>query len=275
MRAPGFTIMVHRDGAVESRQWHLPMWGARLLSGVAIALVVLAIIAVALYGPTVRAAASVPLLNRRIERLDAENRRVTELAIRLDEAEARYAQLRGMLGADIALPDLPTPEVGVRPANDDRLWVAPPMMARAPLPPGDTTTAGDPGPSIPTRWPLTVSSFRTRGLALGDPNMETHMGLDLAVPVGSDVRASGGGRVRDTGIDPSYGLFVLLEHPDGYETMYGHLSRVLVTRGASVRAGQVIALSGNTGRSSAPHLHFEVRRGGRSVDPLTIVREGN
>jgi murein DD-endopeptidase MepM/ murein hydrolase activator NlpD len=79
--------------------------------------------------------------------------------------------------------------------------------------------------------------------------------------------------VRETGTDSAYGEYVLLAHPDGYETMYGHLSRVLVSRGASVRGGQVIALSGNTGRSTAPHLHFEVRRHGRSVDPLSVVRE--
>jgi len=82
------------------------------------------------------------------------------------------------------------------------------------------------------------------------------------------------GRVKETGDDPAYGLFVMLEHPQGYETMYGHLSRVLVARGDSVRVGQVIALSGSTGRSTAPHLHFEIRRGGRSLDPLSVVREG-
>jgi murein DD-endopeptidase MepM/ murein hydrolase activator NlpD len=56
--------------------------------------------------------------------------------------------------------------------------------------------------------------------------------------------------------------------------MYGHLSRVTFARGARVDPGQVIGLSGNTGRSSAPHLHFEVRREGRSIDPLTMVKEG-
>jgi len=56
--------------------------------------------------------------------------------------------------------------------------------------------------------------------------------------------------------------------------MYGHLSRVLVSQGEPVKAGQVIALSGNTGRSTAPHLHFEVRRNGHSIDPLSLVREG-
>jgi murein DD-endopeptidase MepM/ murein hydrolase activator NlpD len=81
--------------------------------------------------------------------------------------------------------------------------------------------------------------------------------------------------VRRSGTDPAYGLFVLLAHPDGYESMYGHLSRVLVLQGDTVRVGQVIALTGNSGRSTAPHLHFEIRRDGRSVDPLALVREGS
>ncbi len=76
---------------------------------------------------------------------------------------------------------------------------------------------------------------------------ETHPGVDLAVPIGSDVRATGGGLVREAGQDSAYGLYVLIQHPDGYQSMYGHLSRLLVTRNDAVRAGQVIALSGNTG----------------------------
>jgi murein DD-endopeptidase MepM/ murein hydrolase activator NlpD len=57
--------------------------------------------------------------------------------------------------------------------------------------------------------------------------------------------------------------------------MYGHASRLLVRDGDDVRAGQVIALSGSSGRSTAPHLHFEIRRGGRTVDPLSLVKEGS
>jgi len=89
------------------------------------------------------------------------------------------------------------------------------------------------------------------------------------------VRAAGGGRVVAVGTDPDYGMYVLLRHPDGYETMYGHASRLLVGEGEQVEAGQVIALTGNSGRSTAPHLHFEIRREGRSLDPLTVVKEGN
>lgn len=269
MRGRGLTIMVHRDGALDSREYRVPFWLARagMIGGISVLATLLLV--GALYGPIVVAAARTPLLKREIARLNRENQRVTELARALDDAEARYAQLRGMLGAETGLPRLGAGSVAVTLASEERLYVAPPMVARAP----SDLEAEVPGPSTPHRWPLSVPSFRTRGLAAGDSS-EVHSGLDLAVPVGSDVRAAGGGVVRSTGLDSAYGLYVVLSHPDNYETMYGHLSRVLVVRGDAVAEGQVIGLSGNTGRSTAPHLHFEVRRNGSSVDPLSLVREG-
>ena len=76
------------------------------------------------------------------------------------------------------------------------------------------------------------------------------------------------------GYDSDYGLFVLLWHPSGYSRMYGHKLSLLAAEGDEVQAGQVIGLSGNSGRSTAPHLHFEVRRDGKSVDPLELVKQG-
>lgn len=265
MRGASYHIVVHKEGALDSRQFRVPRWAARIIIG-GTALLVLGLVTVSLlYGPIVGAAGQVPLLRNRIARLEAENARVLELAQRLDEMEARYAHLRGMLGDGVRLPEVPSAG-----RDAESLFTAPAMAARAP----SATDTAIAGPTIPRRWPLSVRSFRTRGLAAGD-SVETHSGLDLAVPVGSDVRASGGGVVRRSGTDPAYGLFVLLAHPDGYETMYGHLSRVLVLQGDTVRVGQVIALTGNSGRSTAPHLHFEIRRDGRSVDPLALVREGS
>jgi murein DD-endopeptidase MepM/ murein hydrolase activator NlpD len=200
---------------------------------------------------------------------------VGELERALDEAEARYAQIRGMLGADIGPEPQAAPDSGATPTTRDRLYVAPPLLARAPAFAGDSAAAPEAvGPSIPRLWPLTVSSYRTRGMVEANSPQEEHPGIDLAVPVGSDVRASGGGVVRQVGQDSAYGRFVLIQHPGGYQTMYGHLSRALVQRNDTVRAGQVVALSGSTGRSSAPHLHFEIRLQGRSIDPMTLVREG-
>jgi murein DD-endopeptidase MepM/ murein hydrolase activator NlpD len=264
--------MVHRDGSLKSRELHVPVWllRAAAIAGSAV-LVAVVVIAVA-YGPIVAAAAREPLLASQVTRLTRENRRVAELAAALDDAEARYAQLRGMLGAQIGAP----PETGraAGPSGEERLYVAPPLVARAPSDRGDSATTTEEGPSVPHLWPLVVQSYRTRGMVGANSPQESHPGVDLAVPVGSDVRATGGGLVREAGQDSAYGLFVLIQHPDGYQSMYGHLSRLLVARNDAVRAGQVIALSGNTGRSTAPHLHFEIRRGGQSIDPLTLVREG-
>src|SRR5207247_2614410 len=82
----------------------------------------------------------------------------------------------------------------------------------------------------------------TRGqVGPGDP-AESHPGIDIAVPTGTAVRAAAAGVVAQAGTDPAYGLFVLLRHTAGYETMYGHASRLVVREGDSVVAGQVIAL---------------------------------
>src|SRR5438034_573747 len=130
------------------------------------------------------------------------------------------------------------------------------------------------GASIPSHWPLEIPGFVTRGqVRTGVPD-ESHPGIDIAVPAGTPVRASGGGTVTAAGYDADYGFFVLLQHPSGYETMYGHTSRLLTAEGDHVEPGQVIALSGNTGRSTAPHLHFEIRHDGKSIDPLELVKEG-
>ena len=95
-----------------------------------------------------------------------------------------------------------------------------------------------------------------------------HNGIDIDVPVGTIVRAAAPGTVHQIYEDPEgYGTAVVLEHADGYLTLYGHLSSVLVTVGQYVEVGQPIAESGNSGVSTGPHLHFEVRHGEFPIDP--------
>lgn len=94
-----------------------------------------------------------------------------------------------------------------------------------------------------------------------------HRGLDYATPVGTAVMASSGGVVIKAGWGSGYGKVVYIRHADGRETRYGHLSRILVTAGQTVKQGQKIALSGNTGVSTGPHLHFEILINGVQVDP--------
>ena len=98
-----------------------------------------------------------------------------------------------------------------------------------------------------------------------------HQGIDWATPVGTAVMASSGGTVTRAGWGSGYGYVVYIQHADGRETRYGHLSRVLVNVGDHVDQGDKIALSGNTGRSTGPHLHFELRINGVAVNPLEYL----
>lgn len=98
-----------------------------------------------------------------------------------------------------------------------------------------------------------------------------HKGIDIAVPIGTAVMASCGGTVSRAGWGSGYGYCVYIEHPDGKSTRYGHLSKVLVKAGQKVSQGQKIALSGNTGVSTGPHLHFEILVGGAQVNPLKYL----
>lgn len=95
-----------------------------------------------------------------------------------------------------------------------------------------------------------------------------HKGLDWAVPTGTAVMASSGGTVTKAGWGSGYGYVVYIDHGDGRQTRYAHLSKVLVKAGQKVVQGQKIALSGNTGRSTGPHLHFEILINGTHVNPL-------
>jgi murein DD-endopeptidase MepM/ murein hydrolase activator NlpD len=258
-RPRSVTVVIQRDGSTKTRtiriRQSLVRLGAWTLGTSILLLLTLAV----LYGPMVRAAARVPGMQRDLARLSAENARVRQLSAALDSAESRYSQVREMMGGTI----VPDPVV-----SSSGLPIAPAIRAH----PVGISLPDSSG--IPHRWPLDEAGYLTRGQVKAGGRDEAHPGIDIAVSVGSLVRASGGGVVREAGQDPEYGLFVLIDHPDDYQTMYGHLSRILVTAGTPVSSGQVIGLSGNTGRSTAPHLHFETRRHSSSLDPLTLVKEG-
>lgn len=97
-----------------------------------------------------------------------------------------------------------------------------------------------------------------------------HSGVDVAGDTGMEILAPGDGVVTFVGTDATLGQVLVISHDTGLETLYGHASRVLVRMGDGVSAGQSIALVGNTGQSSAPHLHFEIHWKGKAIDPEDI-----
>lgn len=99
-----------------------------------------------------------------------------------------------------------------------------------------------------------------------------HTGVDFKVNRGSSVRAFKYGRVTFAGWDGAYGYKVVISHPNGLQTVYAHLSKVLVKRGQVVEAGKKIARSGSTGNTTGPHLHFEVIKNGVQVNPVPYLQ---
>ncbi len=98
-----------------------------------------------------------------------------------------------------------------------------------------------------------------------------HSGMDFALPAGTPIRAAADGVVSFSGTKGGYGTTVMIRHDDEYSTLYGHSSRAIVQEGQKVRRGEVVGYVGSTGRSTGPHLHFEVRRSGNAVNPLNYV----
>ena len=124
---------------------------------------------------------------------------------------------------------------------------------------------------LPTGLPVTgarlTSAYGTRVHPISG-HAASHHGVDLAVPSGTPVVATSDGVVEIASWWGGYGLMVALDHGGGSETRYAHLSSLAVRPGESVSRGQVIGRSGSTGNSTGPHLHYEVRQDGRSIDPL-------
>lgn len=121
-------------------------------------------------------------------------------------------------------------------------------------------------------WPLIGGVLTSR---FGPRDGRQHNGIDLAAAQGTPVRAAAAGRVIYADWAGTYGILVMLDHGDGVITRYAHNSALYVQLGERVEVGQPIAAVGNTGRSSGPHLHFEIEVDGVRIDPLPLLPQRN
>lgn len=120
-------------------------------------------------------------------------------------------------------------------------------------------------------YPIGIDSM-ARVTSKYGPRRRMHRGIDLKVLVGDTIRAAFDGKVRIKNFERrGYGYYVVVRHPNGLETIYGHLSKILVEENQIVRAGETIGLGGNTGRSTGSHLHFETRFLGQAINPAEII----
>lgn len=201
-------------------------------------------------------AARVAGLETQIAALEQENRQVDQLAAALRRLETQYVEVRSLL--DARADSLPL-----------TAWNPAPVAEQPPqeedIPPA--VTDGSP----PTAWPLPVAGIiaqRHLGAMPGG-----HPGVDIAVAEGTPIHAAGSGLVDAAGYDGMYGNYIRIRHPDGYSSVYAHAAALLVVEGDVVEEGQEIAISGVSGRSFTPHLHFEIWKDDAPVDPRTMVRQ--
>lgn len=116
-----------------------------------------------------------------------------------------------------------------------------------------------------------TSNFGTR-IDPFNKEFQFHSGVDIACPIGTKVYAARNGKVIFTGYKGGYGLLVIIKHEHNYSSYYGHLSRILIKTGSSIKRGDVIAYSGNSGRTTGPHLHFEVRKNTVPKNPGILIK---
>lgn len=208
-------------------------------------------------------------LSRRNAELEESLQKVLALEQELAELRAVDRQIRswaGLSAEPAADPEAASPEVGA-----DALSKVELALLEAPA--FDPKAAGiDPQTEAakhPLRWPVEgwiSSEFRELRADEGP-----HSGIDIVAAPGLPVTASAAGRVVVSGRDPQYGRVIVLDHGDDLLTYYGHNAELLVHQGDVVAEGQGIASVGSTGRSSAPHLHFEVRKAGCALDPRLFL----
>ncbi len=175
----------------------------------------------------------------RLEASRAEKeRRIEELIAEVDALQKEEARIQALLA--------PTPGRG----------------------PGGTVPVGGRGKF---GWPVSGPVTSGFGQRCGSSGCRMHSGIDIAAPVGTPVGASAAGTVVAAGNQGAYGLTVIIDHGDGFATLYAHLSTISVSSGQRVSRGTVVGAVGMTGNSTGPHLHFEIRYGGSPVDPIAYL----
>jgi len=138
-----------------------------------------------------------------------------------------------------------------------------------------TLDASNESEAFPDIYPVSSEARLTSGYGYRtDPfigKRAFHGGIDLAVPQNTSVVSCASGRVEKAGYTRINGNFIIIDHGNKYKSYYGHLSKILVKKDDAVTKGQAIGLSGNTGRSTGPHIHFQISLEGKTIDPLTLI----
>jgi murein DD-endopeptidase MepM/ murein hydrolase activator NlpD len=251
------TVMVVRDDQATPKRWRMPFWMYRTALVVAVLIVLAPIFYVAGHLEVLALAGEVSRLRDENESLRKYQDKITALEQSLRDTRHLMAQVAQLAGLDSTLL--------AQMYGDDKT-----MAATAAPSSGRPATAPRTGsPTSPLPHGLPAAGWISRSFS--DSPERKHEGLDIALSEGSPVISTASGIVTFAGVDSAYGEMVVVQDNDSIETVYGHNSKLLVQPGDTIFAGQRVALSGNTGISTAPHLHYEIRINKTAVDPTPFL----
>jgi len=247
-----YSIIIAPHDRSDSLKLRIPGWALWGMLG----LFVLGIASLVTLGVLYRAyrgsAAQVELLLVEKGRLEEANRRIAFLEDELRGLAEFNAQVRAWVG-------LPPDTTWLEPASEVHLAVL-----------------GGPAPGVGLSpldgaWQWPAKGWISRGFRSGSGKEPAHFGIDIVASKDEPVCAARAGRVVFCGWDDRLGNLVVIDHGEGYSSYYGHNADVCVLQNDYVDTGQQIGTIGSTGVSSAPHLHFEIRRDGEAIDPMTML----
>ena len=244
--------MLIPDGTESRRGFRMRQWLFKFIVGGLIVVLVGIVLFFAFYGKVLTRAAMADTLAKENERLLRYQYKVQLLESNLQQARDIVTRLTQLAGINIEFPELP---------DDSTLFAS--LDKR-----GMAVISRSAGIDISLPAGLPIPGFISQDFEIED-NDHYHPGVDIVCAEGTPVLATAAGEVIFSGFDSTaYGYMVVVRHNDSITTLYGHNKELLVEVGQTVPVGSRIALSGNTGHSTAPHLHYEIRINDEPIDPL-------
>lgn len=248
------TLMLVPDGTTAQRSVRMRYWLVKLIAGAVVFFVLAVLVFIVFYGEVLKQAARADTLSEENERLKLYQYKVKLLEDNLNRTHEVVSRLTALAGIDYQFPEIP---------SDSTLFAQFGQEGGATI---DRPFGA--GLGIPTGLP--IQGFVTQDFEVESPD-HYHPGVDIACGVGTPVLATAAGKVVSAAFDSVYGHLLVISHNDSLQTVYGHNDTLLVDVDQQVMAGSRVALSGNTGVSTAPHLHYEVRVNGKPIDPLKTL----
>jgi murein DD-endopeptidase MepM/ murein hydrolase activator NlpD len=246
------------DSGQEAMEFNLPLLFFRLLAAFIVVGVLALLFLIFSSGSLMLERQQRRILERRLDDMTLRLARVHSLEAQLEESNRYLLRIQAMLGIGGMLPDSLTPQTPLEP--EQTIWAS--------RGGGESPQSRQMLAAIPSAWP--VRGWVARSFN-GQRGPDHHPGMDITAAEGTPIRAAGDGIVLAAGWNDEYGYYVLLDHGFSVTSLYAHNSSLAVNKEDRVQAGDLIAFLGNTGQSTGPHLHFEIRRSGIPVDPKNYL----